>query len=1431
MDKRHFIDEAVFDIAFGSEQVAHEQEAGLATFIQHRLLPLADEVFAELSASGLVCRMDLLEVDLGDIVDSDFCEEMEVRFKTKLKVALLDKVQSIRNAPAPGEIVLNTRQVECRQLEFFLEKGHLPRNAGTMNGEASELTLCRAMQNGGKELLDFLRNTAQRDVVLRRLSKQFSALSLDELMRLLAPSHAEVLRAMLEKLPSLLGNNFHGLTENDCKAMLREHLFKQYLSSSNVSIEPERLFMDIIRMLFPQASSNTQMPNGETRGIPTTAAMDEAADKMDSARLRMAKLEAALTAGKAEKLGESWEALLRDYAELLREIFYRRMGDEVARNKLVQGFPESMLLDLLRILVPGESRFIQVLMQQPELTARADGRVKVKNFLLWQHTLGYLHTVREFDRRDYALSLIRQLSQQGMEQADVLFALSCTDPVLGRVLSTILRQDTLATAHTVTPSIDQLRQNHLLHISAQRREADMAHEIEALDNDPTALAQLLQYLQQLAASEIAVMVSACSLGEVRQLSLSFIALNNKSTMLSAITARAANVQNPRHFYQHILEKLILKQNVDLEQAAQMGEFARTGSTQADLLQASNDVADDASTTEQNLQSDQLLRARLEQALVTGQAAVIAEDWEMLRQYHAIMLRQVFMLRMGEAQAREKLAQGFPAAMLGELLTSLLPEADHFFAVLLKQPEMQEDGSEIAHSRNLALWKYTLSYLHGIGLNGYEKTAYVRGLIRHLDEAGISPQAIRQALFRTDLTLEKRLRVPAEKTTPAVERSQALYQQLLQRLGGGNRSKVMLLEFLELAEDYPDTLDRLYEKIQSGEVELDLSALTQPELTHHIGIYIAHSHGSMGEDFLHEIQFHASKAQDEQRYYQRILAQLLRKQIIDIEDATGKSPGEATGKQADAEDGLNNVELFRAVIENALLPGNVSVLSKIWESLLANHAPLIPQIFARHMGDARLRAKLVQGIPQPMLIDLIRLFVPTQSAFIETLLNHAILPAGSTETSEKHARRSLREQTLAYLHATAANRFVRADYVRSLLSDMVKRGMECSVLRENICRADPSLPNDLDDVPASVHKVPANTPDRLEAHAVAELSRRLAMRLGGDTAGGEMVREIEALASNYPKTLQHLLRHLQVGEFAAEARFLAGQDIDLEQASVAPGEDDAVRTQYLRTVLESALRQGDTAQLSAGIWQEIRQHHAPLVRQLFRQHMGAASAQNKLAQTLPQAMLQQLVALLVPNESGFIAALAEQLQAVGAVKTLWQYTLAYLHRVSQFERLDYARGLLRQWHRQGGTQVVLLRALSRADAALGKALSVPSPVSEAHRAEQLAQQLVRKLAGDSAEHETAAAIEELVNVYPAKLQHLLRQLQAGKIAAELHGLSATEARLLVSFIIKQNTKGNPTRFLAAITGAKRAALLPTHSGQTARRARHRPRASQRSPRRR
>ena len=1239
MNKPHTIDEVVFDISFDSTEIAREQEFELGAFIRNRLLPLADEIFCELSPEGMVSRIDLLEIDLGDMNYSGFREEMESRFREQFRAVLLDKIRSVMKSPSSVEGVFSKQKVERSQLEHFLETGRMAWEANQGGVAAGDEMLQRAIRDGGKTFVEFLKNTPQRDIVVKRLVKQFSEPLMLEIMQLLAPAHASFLGSLIGKLGSTWEKNLNGVSEKEFKILILEQLINDLLKSGNSVDDPESLFRETTETVLAQYAkaekvSATQLPEENEEGESTV-------------RLLAARLEAAMVEGKAGALRGAWDEIHQNHADLVRGIFTRRMGDENLRKKLAEGFSETMLHDLISILAPMESSFLAALAKQSEFQTRTAGASRANSNLMLTHALGYLHAAqgKSVDRSDYARSLVSYLAGHGIAQTETLLALSRTDPVLGKELSGQPYQETLVgeagrivrpdTATTGITRAEALRQRLARRLSYPPHEEEMAQEIEELASTyPETLARLYRQLQS---SDIRANLSGLTAREARQLTTSLIGLTQGSAVSDfqrSIEEHANKAQNEQRYYQSILEKLIHNQSVDLEAAAQALEGIKPSeeSRQDAAPPSSQSVAETKFVSQQNthesdapenreteLVYDKLLRTRLEEALALGRIEGIVDVWDDLCRNYADMVQETFMRRLGDEIALDKLARGFPEAMLHDMIRLFVPGESKFIATLCEQPELRTDIAETTHAVNAMLWKYTLAYLHAVRLIGYERLAYASGLIRHLAGQGLPSARIQQAIVRADPSIAMSLEslnleiisdnvAEKQESRPAAsdEHAVVLYRQLLLRLSGQDRDRELVQELVDLANDAPETLKKLYRQLQDGDVDVDVTALSAREARQHIEAFIIHMHGSIGIEFQRAIEEHANQAQSEQRYYQSILEKLIHNQIVDLEAAMGEVPQEvkAVSPPGTEEVGLAETELLRTRLESALAQGNAGELSGIWDDLRLNHADLVREVFTRRMGDASLRRKLVQGFPEALLLDLIRLLNPQESSFIETLAKQTELQAGRADDIKNTLWQALWEHTLAYLHTLGTRSFSRAAYARGLISRMVEQGVDTAILLQAITRVDAALVNALAETAPLSETI--ETPKRqAEPTRADELYEQLKHHLSGaDRQAGatnehgkhddetrharfpltsplpripspqfspasgrgserekqllipagegdkvslrefhniDLAQEIEELASTYPEVLARLYRQLQAGEIQAKVDGLSARE--------------------------------------------------------------------------------------------------------------------------------------------------------------------------------------------------------------------------------------------------------------------------------------------------
>jgi hypothetical protein len=835
--------------------------------------------------------------------------------------------------------------------------------------------------------------------------------------------------------------------------------------------------------------------------------------------------------------------------------------------------------------------------------------------------------------------------------------------------------------------------------------------------------------------------------EARQLAVFFSGLaqgNEGLDFQREIDVRAGKAKDELGFYGHILEKLVRNQAVDFDAA--MNEEQRTP----------NHIARQ--------------RALLETAFASGDVGELAGQWDALRSEHRELVREVFMQRMGDGKLLKKLAEGFSESMLLDLLNILSPQDSGFMVVLSGLPELHGAKNE----KSDAFWIYTLDFLHGA--QDGNRAEYARGLIRSLSAQGMEQSPLLQTLVALAPELQAALadmqaepatgtRSPAEEPARSAEpaRAEALYRRVTQRLNGTSGSEPEFAALIdEMARAYPETLARLQRQLQTGELHADIGTLDAREAEQMTAVLIRLNSGAKESDFLRAVEAQAQQARDRQRYYRHILERLIRNETVDLEAALDEAGNEIAQQPA----------RFDSVVDAAL-----------------GQQPSVQP----------------EGISR---------------AF-----------AGSTETGR--AAELYRRVTGRLSGASGEQEFA------ALIDEMA------SAYPETLARLQRQLQTG--ELHADVGTLDAREAEQMTA---------VLIRLNSGAKESDFLRAVDAQALQardrqryYRHILERLIHNETVDLEAALGEAAPGNDAMPQAERPAPAGDTArddestqawnaahtsgevaapARTAWLRALLDTALSEGNADELG-GAWDELRQHHTGLVRESFQRRMGDEGARQRVAQGFPENLLAELVRTLAPMESGFIETLAVQLQQEqGGVSNarnipLWKYTMSYLHATasSGFDRRDYVGGLMNCLSEQGVSRADILQVVARADAALGRVLSarqnmragtqeevaraaaiessvIETGAIETKRADELYRRVTQRLRGAiGGEPEFAASIEEMASTYPEMLAHLLRQLQAGELRADVGALDAREARQLALALIRLNSGAHESDFLRAI----------------------------------
>ncbi len=306
-------------------------------------------------------------------------------------------------------------------------------------------------------------------------------------------------------------------------------------------------------------------------------------------------------------------------------------------------------------------------------------------------------------------------------------------------------------------------------------------------------------------------------------------------------------------------------------------------------------------------------------------------------------------------------------------------------------------------------------------------------------------------------------------------------------------------------------------------------------------------------------------------------------------------------------------------------------------------------------------------------------------------------------------------------------------------------------------------------------------------------------------------------------LQLTEKQSTVGDFEAEVAASINDKSKL---------DDEIHLTRLRQHLVEAMISGDFSNIKA-FWAELLSGHATLLEETLRHYGQQAQYRKRIAYGFPESVLQQLLQLIEPVESGFIIKVLDQSAlfqprgdgAVSALapaqnqirKQLWQFSLGYLllERGSRFNKKSYLSSFLRQMamaNNLSHAEMLLgltgqVAGLSSSNATtrqllqllteLGQELNsneheLKEQVKIQQRGYEAYEKLVLALCqgGDADQADLIKAVTELEHRSAWLLMRFLRELQCGRFERGIFtaGLSAAQLRHLVLAFIRISNQG-------------------------------------------
>ncbi len=187
----HKIKNAVFDLRFSSKTALLQENSYLGGFVKQGLMPMVDTVLSKHDRDGSVICLDKLVIDLGRLRFSDYKSQMVHRLRAELDAILRSKIQHLQNSSDSRERIIPSTRRDLELITHFLLTGALPGPLNLKHGWSLDRRLQSILKQEQSAFLRFLQKTSHRPQVIQRLVRQFSAGTVRQVARLLAPAQSE----------------------------------------------------------------------------------------------------------------------------------------------------------------------------------------------------------------------------------------------------------------------------------------------------------------------------------------------------------------------------------------------------------------------------------------------------------------------------------------------------------------------------------------------------------------------------------------------------------------------------------------------------------------------------------------------------------------------------------------------------------------------------------------------------------------------------------------------------------------------------------------------------------------------------------------------------------------------------------------------------------------------------------------------------------------------------------------------------------------------------------------------------------------------------------------------------------------------------------------------------------------------------------------
>ena len=433
MHRANIINRVVFDIRTDAGIEVLNREEPFEDFVCTGLIPVVDEVLRTHSTSGALISIASLEIDLGTLEHENICEKMAERLRERLDAAIRDKIQSLQGVSSRQEGVFTEPEATCRLIEQFLSTGTVP----WATDPGAELPLSRLLRNAlashGQQFVAFLKRSAPR--IRKRLIRQFPAHDLIALVQLLAPDYY---RLVIEAVNRVQQSTTVIQAGGETAAHLAWDLVFDYLlDRGRERFSPDEFVSCLISGIAVATGTNTARLVRELTAL---------APKLDVASERRSGLQALLTGlkgddardgnevrtddferlkgvlvnmlefGATSGFNTAWEDLLLYYPDPTSTVIREHGKKSVVRKRIATSFSDPQIREVIRLIEPENSEFIEAFADQSALIAD-DERVRppdrsVHKKQIREFVLTYLLVDRgsRFNEKAFTGSVIQQLA-------------------------------------------------------------------------------------------------------------------------------------------------------------------------------------------------------------------------------------------------------------------------------------------------------------------------------------------------------------------------------------------------------------------------------------------------------------------------------------------------------------------------------------------------------------------------------------------------------------------------------------------------------------------------------------------------------------------------------------------------------------------------------------------------------------------------------------------------------------------------------------------------------------------------------------------------------------------------------------------------------------------------------------------------------------